>query len=139
MDGRLDQQRYRYARWSPNPFAKSKLTNDAAYTELARRFFRWIGPATMKEFQWFSALGVKAAKDAVATLELTPVEPGGDRLLLAADAAAFAKFAAPGDPQYSLVSSLDSISAARRDVATLVDAKDRDDGRRDEVRRTTGQ
>ena len=34
-----------------------------SFTELARRYFRWIGPATLAEFQWFAGLGVKAAKD----------------------------------------------------------------------------
>ncbi|HEY9225853.1 MAG TPA: crosslink repair DNA glycosylase YcaQ family protein, partial [Gemmatimonadaceae bacterium] len=124
-DGRLDQQRYNYVRWSPSPLAKSKLSATEALTELARRFFRWVGPATMKEFQWFSGNGVKATKDAVESLGLVPAEPGSDRLLLPQDATAFAKFSAPKDPQYTLLSSLDSISAARRDVSSLVDAKDR--------------
>jgi hypothetical protein len=126
VDGRLDQQRYKYTRWSPSPLAKAKFKNGDALTELARRFFRWVGPATMKEFQWFSGMGVKVAKDAVAPLGLVPTEEGSDRLLLPEDSAAFAKFKPSGEPQYALVSSIDAISAARRDVATLVDAKDRD-------------
>ena len=44
-NGRLDQQRYRYALWRPNPLAKFKRSTEEAYTELARRFFGWIGPA----------------------------------------------------------------------------------------------
>ena len=43
----------------------------------------------MKEFQWFSGLGVKAAKDAVESLDLVPVEAGSDRMLLGGDAATF--------------------------------------------------
>ncbi len=125
MGGRLDNQRYKYVRWTPSPLAKSKLTKESAVTELARHFFRWVGPATLKEFQWFSGQGVKVVKDATAGLGLVPVEPGSGRLLLPDDAKAFAKFVAPGDPQYALVSSLDSISAARRDVHSLVDEKDR--------------
>ncbi|MGH9887264.1 MAG: DNA glycosylase AlkZ-like family protein, partial [bacterium] len=58
VDGRLDQQRYKYVRWTPNPLAKSKLAAPGAVTDLARRFFRWVGPATMKEFQFFSGQGV---------------------------------------------------------------------------------
>jgi hypothetical protein len=126
VNGRLDQQRYKYVRWSPNPLARAKWSAGEAFTELARRFFHWVGPATIKEFQWFAALGVKAAKDAVAPLDLTPIESGSDRLLLAEDAAAFKKFTAPRAAQYSLVSSLDAISAARRDVSTLVDPSDAD-------------
>ena len=63
-NGRLDQQRYRYTLWRPNPLANFHLSAEEAYTELARRYFRWIGPATLAEFQWFSGLGVKAAKSA---------------------------------------------------------------------------
>ena len=48
VDGRIDQQRYRYALWRPNPLAKLKVSLEEAYTELARRFFRWIGPATSR-------------------------------------------------------------------------------------------
>jgi hypothetical protein len=62
INGRLDQQRYRYALWKPNPLTKFATDVAEAYTELARQYFRWIGPATPAEFQWFSGLGVKAAK-----------------------------------------------------------------------------
>jgi len=125
ISGRLDNQRYKYVRWSPNPLAKSTLTRDSAVTELARKYFSWVGPATLKEFQWFSGQGVKVVRDATAPLGLVPVE-GSDRLILPGDEAAFAKFVASKEPQYVLVSSLDSISAARRDVSTLVDEKDRE-------------
>lgn len=125
VDGRLDQQRYKYVRWTPNPLATSQLSPSEAITELARRFFRWVGPATLKEFQWFSGQGVKVVKEATSSLGLVAAEAGSDRLLLADDATAFAKFTAQKEPQYALVSSLDSISAARRDVSTLVAAEDR--------------
>ena len=126
VNGRLDQQRYSYVRWKPNPLAANTASTSGAYTELARRFFRWVGPATLKEFQWFSALGVKTSKEAVDPLGLVPVENGSDRLILREDLEAFRDFEAPDEPRYSLVSSLDAISATRRDVQTLLDAKDRD-------------
>src|SRR5205823_4020722 len=50
----LASQRYEYALWRPNPFEKFKFSLDEAFTELARHYFRWIGPATLAEFQWFS-------------------------------------------------------------------------------------
>ena len=78
-NGRLDQQRYRYALWRPNPLAKSKLSPEEAHVELARRYFHWIEPATLAEFQWFSALGVKACKAAIDPLGLVPLEPETDR------------------------------------------------------------
>ncbi|HKW12715.1 MAG TPA: crosslink repair DNA glycosylase YcaQ family protein [Gemmatimonadaceae bacterium] len=118
VNGRLDQQRYKYVRWNLSPFS------GAAYTELARRFFGWVGPATLGEFQWFSALGVKAAKEAVAPLDLVAAEGVAERLLLPADAKAWSAFEAPEQPCYSLVSSLDSIAAARREIGSLLDPKD---------------
>ena len=60
INGRLDQQRYAYVNWTPNPLASYSESLDAAFTALARRFFRWVGPATLGEFQWFAGLGVKA-------------------------------------------------------------------------------
>ena len=124
VNGRLDQQRYAYARWEPNPLAARRWDQGEAYTELARRFFAWVGPATLRELQWFSALGVKAVKEAVAPLGLVPVD-GSERLLLPGDVEAFHAFQAPAEPRYALVSSLDAISAARRNVETLVDEEDR--------------
>ena len=124
VNGRLDQQRYSYVRWKGNPLSSYKASAGETFTDLARRFFRWVGPATLKELQWFSALGVKAAKEAVAPLGLVPAEDGSDRLLLPEDAEAFRAFEPPDEARYSLVSSLDPISATRRDVRSLLDAKD---------------
>ena len=121
--GRLDQQRYRYALWKPNPLAKYQSSAEVTYAELARHDFRWIGPATQAEFQWFSGLGAKAAKAAIEPLKLETLE--GDRMMLAEDRAEFEKFKAPKTPQYSLVSSLDSMFLLRRNVADLVDAADK--------------
>jgi hypothetical protein len=121
VNGRIDQQRYKYARWSPNPLAGRKETPEEAYTELARRYFRWIGPATLGEFQWFSGLSGKAAKAAIAPLELTWLE---DRLLFAEDLEKLKSFKIPKSPQYTLVSSLDGIAGLRRDATALTDSKD---------------
>jgi winged helix DNA-binding protein len=126
VNGRLDQQRYKYVNWTPSPLATYPQSLDAAFTELGRRFFRWVGPATLGEFQWFSGLGVKTTKQAVESLGLVPAEPGSDRLLLPDDAAAFKAFEPPGTAQYSLVSSLDPITANRREMQSLIDDKDRE-------------
>jgi hypothetical protein len=118
QNGRLDQQRYRYARWSPPKEPKEP------FTELARRYFKWVGPATIAEFQWFSGLGAKVARQVLEPLKLVAAEPDGDRFLLPDAVDAFRRFVVPKEPHYTLVSSLDSIAAARRDVKTLVDEKD---------------
>jgi Winged helix DNA-binding domain len=125
-DGRLDHQRYQYALWRPNPLSGFKLAPAEAYVELARRFFQWIGPATMGEFQWFSGLGVKASKSAVEPLKIVALENGSDRLMFPEARDRLMAFKAPAKPQYSLVSSLDAISALRRDVKGLLDSKDWD-------------
>jgi DNA glycosylase AlkZ-like len=124
VNGRLDQQRYKYTVWRPNPLRGFKLSQEEAYTELARRFFSWIGPASVAEFQWFSALGVKASKAAVEPLELEPLEAGSDRMMLPGDRAKLDTFKSPKDPQYTLVSGLDSIALLRRDHKSLLDPKD---------------
>jgi hypothetical protein len=124
-NGRLDQQRYRYACWDPSPMNKYRLSVEESYSELARHYFRWIGPATFKEFQWFSGLGVKAAKTAIEPLGLVPVESGSDRLLFPADRELFAKFKPPKTPVYALVSSMDSIFLLRRDLSHLLTSEAR--------------
>jgi Winged helix DNA-binding domain len=123
-NGRLDQQRYRYAVWRPNPLANA-APRAGAFAALARRFFRWIGPASMEEFRTFSGLGVKAANDAVGQLRLEPVEPGANRLILADERKAWESFTVPGEPQYALVSSLDALVLLRRDLDALLDPADK--------------
>ena len=123
-NGRLDQQRYRYTLWRPNPLATFTLTVEEAHVELARRFFRWIGPATASEFQGFSGLGRKVAKAAIDPLKLVPAGKDSERLLLPVDVDAFHAVKPAAKAQYVLVSSLDSIGLLRRDVASLLDAND---------------
>ncbi|AKU89897.1 hypothetical protein AKJ08_0284 [Vulgatibacter incomptus] len=124
VNGRLDQQRYRYAKWDRNPLKAYRGSVDDAQLEVASRFFRWVGPATVGELQWFLSLGVKASKELVARLELVPMEPGSERLLFPDDADALRAFVPPKKAQPVLVSSLDAISATRRDVRTLLDDAD---------------
>ncbi len=124
LNGRLDQQRYAYASWSPSPLDKFKLKSDEAYVELARLFFQWIGPASIKEFQWFSGLGVAAANLAIKPLKLVPVENGSDLLILADEVDDFQSFRAAKNPQYALLSCLDGLFLLRRNLSQLLDPKD---------------
>lgn len=123
-NGRLDQQRYKYTLWRPNPLRDFKLSKEEASTELARRFFRWIGPATVAEFQTFSGLGVKASKAAVEPLKLAPLAAGDDRLLLPEDRDRLNEFKPPKDPQYILTAGLDSLILLGRNLERLLDPKD---------------
>jgi hypothetical protein len=126
VNGRLDQQRYKYTLWKPNPLRNFKMSTEQVYTELARRYFAWIGPASIAEVQWFSALGVKVSKAAVEPLKLEPIEAGDDRLMLPGDRAKLEAFKPPKDPQYTLTSGIDSIVLLRRDLKGLLDRKDMD-------------
>jgi hypothetical protein len=126
VNGRLDQQRYKYTLWRPNPLRNFKLSTEEAYTELARRYFAWIGPARIAEFQRFSALGVKAAKAAVEPLKLEPLAAGDDRLMLPGDRPKLEAFKPPKDPHYTLTSGIDSIVLLRTDLKGLLDPKDLD-------------
>mgnify|MGYP000970547323 CR=1 FL=1 len=123
-NGRIDQQRYKYAIWEPNPLAAFKMSQDEAFTELARLYFEWIGPATLAQFQWFSGLGAKAAKAAVTPLKLREI--GGLRGHFLHDFCMdeWERFAAPKKAHYVLVSSLDNLSLLRRDLSLLVDEAD---------------
>ena len=123
-NGRLDQQRYRYALWKPNPLAKFKLTAEETYTELARRFFAWIGPATAAEFQAFAGVGVKAGKAAMEPLDLVAAAEDDARLIQRGDRAKLARFQRPKEAHYVLVSSLDAIALLRRNVADLAAPED---------------
>ncbi|HKD04964.1 MAG TPA: crosslink repair DNA glycosylase YcaQ family protein [Bryobacteraceae bacterium] len=122
MNGRLDQQRYKYALWNPSPLAKDKLSSEQAFAELARRYFSWTGGASLAEFQWFSGSSVKAAKAAVESLRLEPV--AGERLMLPEDRESFEKFQTPKRPQCAVVSSLDGINQLRRELRSLVAEED---------------
>ena len=123
INGRLDQQRYRYTIWKPSPMDNFRLPVAESYTELARRYFRWIGPATLGEFRWFSGLGVKAANAAVEPLGLVPVEPASDRLMFPEERELFAKFKTPKAPAYALVSCVDSMFLLRRSLSSLLTAE----------------
>jgi hypothetical protein len=123
-NGRLDQQRYRYARWVPNPLAGFRLSPGEVHVELARRYFAWIGVARVKDFQWFSALGVKASQAALEPLGLVPIEPGSDLLARPEDADAVGRMKVPAKPRYALVGSIDSLSLLRRDLPSLLEPAD---------------
>jgi hypothetical protein len=119
---RLDQKRYSYTLWRDNPLAHMDLSLEAAHTELARLYFRWTGPARLAHFQWFSGLSAKAARAAVAPLDLVPLAPDDDRLLLPDDRDALAAFQPPAGPQVALAGSFDNIAHLRRDVTSLLAA-----------------
>lgn len=124
IGGRLDGQRYAYTAWPDSPARSFDLDLEQAYALLAQRFFTWIGPARIEEFQWFSGLGVGASKAAITDLGLAPIADDSDFLALPEDADAFRRFKGCGEPAYALVSSLDSLVLLRRSLKDHVEASD---------------
>jgi hypothetical protein len=124
VNGRLDQQRYRYTLWHPNPVEKLRLSTEEAYVELARMFLTWIAPATLAELQAFLGVGVKASKAAVEPLHLEPLAPGDDRLLLPGQRQQLEAFNVPKEPCYAMVSSIDGMVLFRSDIPSLVAPED---------------
>jgi len=115
VNGRLDQQRYSYARWTP---PRTNLSDDEARAELARRYFGWTGGASLAELRWFTAFSARDARAAVAGLDL--IDIGGGRLALCSDAAVLDGFEPPASPEYALLARLDALLLLRRDVSSLL-------------------
>lgn len=109
-NGRLDQQRYSYARWSRPPF-----DGDPA-KELARLYFDWIGPAALAHFRWFSGFSAATAKAALPPL--TEVE---EHYLPRALVNEFEAYRVPQKPVYNLVAGIDALILLRRDHHALID------------------
>lgn len=124
LNGRLDSQRYAYEIWSDSPLADLELTKEDALREFAKLYFQWIGPATPGFLQWMTGLGVKATAEVMKSLDLVPIEPGSELLILREELDSFHSFKAPSEPQIQFVSSLDNSIHLRRDHRWLVDDSD---------------
>lgn len=124
-NGRLDNQRYNYVRWPDNPLRGFRMTAPEATTELARKYFRWIGPAKAAHFQWFSGEGVKTTKDALAPLGLVPIEAGSDWLIYPDELDSLHAHVPSAEPRYALLSCIDALVLHRRDIASMLDDTDR--------------
>ena len=119
VGGRLDQQRYAYVRWG---LKIPEMSDDELAVELARRFFRWAAPASGAQFQWWSGLGARIAKAAVAELKLAAVD--GDELAFPDDADALRSMKPAKEPKVALLSSLDNLFHLRRELESLTEPAD---------------
>ncbi|WP_370113860.1 DNA glycosylase AlkZ-like family protein [Streptacidiphilus sp. MAP12-33] len=120
VNGRLDQQRYGYVRWTPPAAAFAE-----ADVELARRYFAWAAPASLAHFRWFSGFTAARARAALAPLGLLPVA-GADLLIPAELADPFADHRRPVEPCYTLLAGIDGVHLLHRELARLVDTADAD-------------
>ncbi|MFE6609888.1 DNA glycosylase AlkZ-like family protein [Amycolatopsis sp. NPDC057786] len=118
VNGRLDQQRYGYVRWTPSP--RGGLSDmDTARTELARRYFSWAAPASLKHFRWFSGFTAASAKKIAEQLELVSLD-GTDLLMPKEIADEFAAFTVPSEPSYALLAGIDGIHLLHRELPRLL-------------------
>ncbi|HEY2515384.1 MAG TPA: crosslink repair DNA glycosylase YcaQ family protein, partial [Polyangiaceae bacterium] len=130
IEGRLDRQRYRYARWEPNPIGTARFAPGELAQELGRRFFRWAGPATVGQFAWWSGLGVKAARAAAQEIGVVPlgaaeeIDKADERLLFPDDRDALLALELPRAPSIAFVSALDNLVHLRREVLAHLHADD---------------
>lgn len=119
----LEAQSYEYELFPNAPVVDDSYSKDQCYTDLAQKYWNWIGIASLAHFQWFSGLGVGAAKKATDGLNLVPVE-GTDLFIHADNEADFRNFEVPKEPVYRLITALDSLFLLRREVESLFDPKD---------------
>jgi len=124
VNGRLDQQRYQYSLWRPNPVKLSEFTAESSIAELARRYFTWIAPSSLSDFQVFAGVSTKAAKAAVEHLKLERLSGDDDLLTLPSLREEFESYKPPKDPSYQFLTGLDSLFLLRSDITSLVDATD---------------
>lgn len=122
VDGRLDQQRFRYTPWPDVPHFQGTL--DGARAILAQHYWEWLGIASRAHFRWFSGFTVTAVKKAVAELGLEPVA-GTDLLGTPASLTELRSYAVPPTPQVALIGWLDSLVLLRRDLDGITDEADR--------------
>ena len=122
-DWALEAQSYYYELFQNSPVVNDSYSKEQAYADLAFRYWNWIGLANLAHFQWFSGLGVGAAKKATEGLSLVPVE-GTDLLIHADNEADFQNFEVPKKPVYRLVTALDNLFLLRREVVSLFEPQD---------------
>jgi hypothetical protein len=121
VGGRLDQQRFSYARWNPPCSGRS---DEKARVELIRRYLSWTGGASIAHLRWFTAFSARDVKSALGTLD--PVELADGILALPEDAASYATFTPAGEPQFALLAGIDALILLRRDTASLLAPPDLD-------------
>jgi hypothetical protein len=119
----LEAQSYLYELFKDGPMVDDSYPKEQAYADLADRFWKWNGMASLAHFQWFSGLGVVASKAATSFLNLVPVD-GTGLLIHEGDLDDYRRFEAPEKPLYRLITNLDSMFLHRRDVTLFVDSTD---------------
>lgn len=117
QEGRLDTERFRYARWVEGP-RPTELDETTVAQDMAARYFDWAGPATEREFRDFTGLPARLTKTVLGSLSPCPDDP--TRLMRSEDIEAFAAVR-PTEGRTILLASIDSWLHLRRNHASLMD------------------
>jgi len=117
VNGRLDNERYRYARWEPPVTLPDR---EAAIQELVECYFSWACPATEAGLRGWSGLPLRDLKPALESLDLVETEAG---LVLASDRDAFEAWRRPTDQDVRYLGSLDNLSHLAWQFGHLVEAE----------------
>ena len=121
-NGRLDQQRYSYRAIERDKPIDS-IPFDSAVREVAKLFWQWIGPARLRDFEWFSGLNKGQVEQIAKDVNLAALEDGWftspDEVPL------FEKFEPQGQGVHFL-GCLDNLFLLRRDLKTHLAETDTD-------------
>jgi hypothetical protein len=71
--GPLRGKQFTYALFDERVGAHPHLTRDEALAQLARRYFQSHGPATVRDFSWWSGLTMRDARTAIAGADAKPL------------------------------------------------------------------
>jgi hypothetical protein len=123
VGGRLDAQNYKYCLFQNAPDVDESFSKEEAYRALATKYWQWLGFASLSHFQCFSGLSKKAVAEAVSHLKLLPFGEG--TLMGTAETHdEFSNHEVPGEPEFRIISGLDSFLLGRRDLALHLTEKD---------------
>lgn len=121
-NGRLDQEKYLYTLWEDNPLKGADTSPEELHAELAYQFSRWVGPVTIEEFRWFTALPAGKSKVAFQNAGLTAFDD--QYYTNPEDADEFASFKTPSEPDIQILASLDNLVLLTKCLYDLVDESD---------------
>ncbi len=126
-DRRLDSERYVYRLL--NPDLVKELSQEEAETGLARRFFDWAAPATLKEFAWWAGISQKRSRSIAGYIGLNSVSIEGwaDEAWIPTEQmdSLHSRRSGRNDLRASLLPFRDNYLYLRRGMGALVDEKDR--------------
>lgn len=110
VNGRLDQERYRYETWDPNGI----LYDGDADFDLIRLAVEWSGLVKVDDICWFTGLGKTKVKAAFSQLDLHEFAPD-----LFGQTEKFKSV--PSEPIYSFVGAIDPLFNLCRNIGAFVE------------------